>query len=207
MMSENQKYNGLSPADYANFLPISQVMDFGIKELWSTTPRIAGPAFTVQLSPGDHLMMHAAIYEAPAGSIIVATGSGNEFAVAGGNVCAIAQRRGIQGFIIDGVIRDIEEIRASQFPVFARGVVPSPGAKKVITPLNQRVSCAGCIVNSNDMVIADEEGVVVLPHDQKQAIYDKTKTRADKEANMSLDEWQAEHYQKVSQLLNGSNLV
>jgi regulator of RNase E activity RraA len=200
-MSENEQYNALSPADYANFLPISQIMDFGVKELWSRTPRIAGPAYTVQLSPNDHLMMHAAIYEAPVGSIIVVTGSGNEFAVAGGNVCAIAQKRGIQGFIIDGVIRDLAEIRESQFPVFARGVVPIPGIKETVTPLNQRIFCAGCVVNPNDMIVADEEGIVVLPKEQKQTIYDKAKVRADKEAAMSLDEWQTEHQNKVSQLL------
>lgn len=203
-MLENEQYNGISPADYANFLPISQVLDFGIKALWPGTPRIAGPAFTVQLSPGDHLMMHAAIYEAPAGSIIVVTGSGNEFAVAGGNVCAIAQKRGIQGFVIDGVIRDVAEIRESQFPVFARGVVPTPGAKKTITPLNRRIDCAGCIINPNDMIIADEEGVIVLPYGQKQVIYTNAKARADKEAAMSLEEWEAEHYKKVKQLLGDS---
>jgi regulator of RNase E activity RraA len=197
----NEHYLSLSPADYANFLPITQVLDFGIKELWSNTPRIAGPAFTVQLSPGDHLMMHAAIYEAPVGSIIVVTGSGNEFAVAGGNVCAIAQKRGIQGFVIDGVIRDVAEIRESRFPVFARGVVPIPGVKKTKSPLNQPIRLSGCVVNADDMVVADEEGIVVLPDAQKQAIYTKAKARADKEAGMTLDEWQEEHEQKIRQLL------
>ncbi len=201
-MSDNEQYNALSPADYANFLPITQVLDFGIKELWPNIPRIAGPAYTVQLSPGDHLMMHAAIYEAPAGSIIVVTGSGNEFAVAGGNVCAIAQKRGIRGFVIDGVIRDVAEIRESRFPVFARGVVPIPGAKKIITLLDQPIHCSGCDVNPGDMIVADEEGIVVLPYEQKQAIYDKAKVRADKEAVMTLDEWQAEHQRKVNQLLD-----
>ncbi|TDF35422.1 RraA family protein [Alteromonadaceae bacterium M269] len=200
-MSDLEQFNSLSPADYANFLPVNQVLDFGIKELWPGILRIAGPAYTVQLSPGDHLMMHAAIYEAPEGSIIVVTGSGNEFAVAGGNVCAIAQKRGIQGFVIDGVIRDVAEIRESRFPVFARGVVPIPGMKKVVTPLNQSICCAGCTVNPNDIVIADEEGVVVLPQDQKQALFDKAKARADKEANMTLDEWQAQHQKKVYELL------
>ena len=70
-------------------------MDLGINELWPQIPRIAGPAFTVQLHPNDNLMLHAAIYVAPAGSIVVVDAGNTDFAVAGGNVCAVAQKRGV----------------------------------------------------------------------------------------------------------------
>ena len=74
-------------------------------------------------------MLHAAIYRAAPGSVIVVESGDVDHALAGGNVCAVAQRNGIAGFVVDGVIRDLAEIRAMRFPVFARGVIPIPGSK------------------------------------------------------------------------------
>lgn len=201
-MIDHKKYASLSPADYANFLDREQIMDFGIKELWPQTPRIAGEAFTVQLAAGDHLMLHAAIYEATENSIIVADGVDNNFAVAGGNVCAIAQRRGITAFVIDGVIRDLAEIRENKFPVFARGILPIAGKKKTVTPLNTPITCGGVRVNPGDLIVADEEGIVAVPKDQMDSVFEKAKERADKEAITSLDDWQATHHKKVQEILN-----
>jgi hypothetical protein len=75
-----------------------------------TTPRVAGPAFTVRCPPGDNLMLNAGIHRADRGSVIVVEADDVDYAVASGNVCAVAQRRGIAGFVIDGVIRDLAEV-------------------------------------------------------------------------------------------------
>lgn len=187
---------------YAEALARHHFMDYGIKPLWQPMPRLAGPAFTVQLAPNDQLMFHAAIYEAPPGSVIVAAGSGDEFAVAGGNVCAIAQSRGIAGFVIDGVIRDIGEIRAMQLPVYARGVVPVPGVKQTVSPLQTEIHCGGARVNSGDMLIADEDGIIVLPQAEQDAFLAIAKARLAKEESLSLDEWQAQHKAKIDEKLN-----
>ena len=77
---------------------------------------MAGPALTVKAPPGDNLMLHAAIYRAPAGSVIVVEAGDVDYAVAGGNVCAVAQKNGIAGFVVDGVIRDLAEVREKRFP-------------------------------------------------------------------------------------------
>src|SRR5919204_2527167 len=119
----------------ADVLERRQVMDAGIRPLWAG-PRIAGPAFTVRCPPGDNLMLHAAIHRAEPGSVIVVESGDVDYALAGGNVCAVAQRRGIAAFVLDGLIRDLAEIRELRFPVFARGVIPIPGAKAVTEPLN-----------------------------------------------------------------------
>ena len=201
-------YASVSPCDYADGLPREQFMDYAIKPLWHNIPRMAGTAFTVKCAPGDHLMLHAAIYEAKPGDIIVCEAD-DRFAVSGGNVCAIAQQRGIAGFVIDGVIRDIAEVREARFPVFARGVCPKPGAKKVNTPLNQPITCGGVTVNSGDIIVADEEGIAVLPKEQAQQIYEIGLQRRDKDAAMTLEQWQAKHEQTVQQKLKeaiqGSN--
>ena len=197
-----EKFATIAPTDYAGALKRESFMDFGIKALWQPIPRISGPAYTVEMAPGDNLMLHAAIYDAPVGSVIVAKANSMDFAVVGGNVCAIAQKRGIAGLVIDGLIRDIKEVREASFPVFARGVIPMPGIKKEVLPLNTPITCGGINVNSGDIIVADEEGIAVIPKDNAQAIYTQAKNKADKEATLSLDEWEANHYKIVQKHLN-----
>jgi hypothetical protein len=106
-MQDLDAFANLSPTTLADVLERDRVMDIGIRPLWPGAPRIAGQAYSVRCPPGDNLMLHAAIYRAPAGSIIVVQAGDCDFAVAGGNVCAVAQNRGIAGFVVDGVIRDL----------------------------------------------------------------------------------------------------
>ena len=196
------KFSRLAPTDYAGPLKRENFMDFNLKALWQPIPRISGPAYTVKMAPGDNLMLHAAIYQAPIGSVIVADTGSLDFAVAGGNVCAIAQKRGIAGFVIDGLIRDIKEVREAKFPVFARGVIPMPGIKKEILPLNETITCGGVTVEPGDIIVADEEGVAVIPKNKAEDIYTKAKNKADQEAKMSLEEWEANHRQIVKKHLS-----
>src|SRR3954454_18689366 len=100
----------------ADVLGRGRVVALPIRPLWPYE-RIAGPAFTVRCPPGDNLMLHAAIYRAEPGSVVVVESGDVDNALAGGNVCAVAQRRGITGFVLDGVIRDIGEVRDMRFPV------------------------------------------------------------------------------------------
>lgn len=201
-MDTFEKYRQHSPTAYADGLPREQFMDNSIKELWAQPPRIAGPAFTVKLKPGDHLMFHAAIYEAPEGSIIVADCEGDlNYAVAGGNVCGLAQKRGIKGFVIDGVIRDIEEIRDFQFPVFSRGIMAKPGKKEHINELNIPIQCGGVKVNPGDIVIADEEGIAVVPKEKSAAVLAKAAARTKSEEETSMEEWEQKHRAKIERLL------
>jgi len=200
-MKEHEVFVKHSPTAYADGLDTDQFIDSAIKPLWSIVPRIAGPAFTVPLSIGDNLMFHAAIYEAPLGSIIVAAGAGNKHAVAGGNVCAVAQKRGVAGFIIDGVIRDIEEIRDSKFPVFARGLSAKPGIKNKKLQLNVPIQCGGVWVHPGDIIIADEEGIAVVPNQQKDAVLEKASARTLREETTSLEDWEQGHRAKIEKLL------
>ena len=201
-MNDVAKFAALSPTAYADAgLGREQFMDLGIRELWPRIPRMAGPVYTVSCPPGDNLMLHAAIYRADPGAIIVVQAGDIQYAMAGGNVCATAQQRGIAGFVIDGVIRDVAEVREAEFPVFARGLSPVPGKKQTLGTLNQPITCGGVVVHPGDVVIADEEGIAVVPVAQQQEIWALTKQRADKEAAQSLAEWQANHRAKVEGLL------
>jgi 4-hydroxy-4-methyl-2-oxoglutarate aldolase len=191
----------ISPTTLADVLGRDQVMDIGIRPLWNGPGRIAGPAFTVRCSPGDNLMLHAAIYRAEPGSVIVVEAGDMDYALAGGNVCAVAQRRGISGFVIDGVIRDLAEVREMGFPVFARGVIPVPGVKGAVLPLGQPVRCGGVTVWAGDLVVADEEGVVVVPAERQEQVLRDARAKDAREAGQTLDEWEADHHAKVDAIL------
>jgi 4-hydroxy-4-methyl-2-oxoglutarate aldolase len=186
----------------ADFLAREQVMDIGIRPLWTPVPLIAGPAFTVRCPAGDNLMLHAAIYRAEPGSIIVVESGDLDYALAGGNVCAVAQRRGIAGFVLDGLIRDLGEVREMGFPVFARGVIPKPGTKNQVTPLGEPVRCGGVHVRPADLIVADEDGVVVVPHDQQEEILRQALAKAEQEDTQSLDDWEAAHRARIDQTLS-----
>jgi len=194
-------FETISPTTLADVLGHEQVMDIGIRPLWSSMPRVAGPAFTVRCPPGDNLMLHAAIYRAAPGSIIVVEAGDVDYAVAGGNVCAVAQRRGIAAFVVDGVIRDVREAREMAFPVFARGVIPIPGAKTAVVPLNVPVRCGGVEVDAGDVVVADEEGIVVVPSARLDQVLQTANAKVAKEADESLDAWEAAHRSRIERIL------
>jgi 4-hydroxy-4-methyl-2-oxoglutarate aldolase len=200
-VTDSPEFASFPPATLADILGGSQVMDIGIRPLWPDIPRVAGPAFTVRCPPGDNLMLHAAIYRAEPGSVIVVQAGDVDYAVAGGNVCAVAQRLGIAAFVIDGVIRDLAEARAMGFPVFARGVSPVAGAKSAVAPLNGRVLCGGVTVAPRDVIVADEEGVVVVPADRRDEVSADAHARLAREATETLDEWQAAHRARIERLL------
>ena len=200
-MNDYSRFRDISPTAYADALDRQQFMDIGIKEVWKPIPRIAGKAYTVKCHPGDNLMLHAAIYRAEPGAIIVVEAGTIDYAVSGGNVCAIAQKRGIAGFIVDGVIRDLAEVRQSKFPIFARGIMPKPGVKQTLGTLNQKINCGGVKVNSGDIIVADEEGIAVIPDAEEYTVYKIAQARAMKDASVTLEEWEAQHQAKIDKIL------
>ncbi|MFI9319676.1 RraA family protein [Kitasatospora aureofaciens] len=185
----------------ADVLGRAQVMDIGLRPLWSGMPRVAGPAFTVQCPPGDNLMLHAAIYRAERGSVIVVESGDLDHALAGGNVCAVAQRRGVAAFVADGLIRDLGEVRELGFPVVARGVIPIPGAKKQLGTHGAPVRCGGVLVAAGDIVVADEEGVVVVPATERATALEAARVKLAKESAETLDDWEAAHHARIEQSL------
>ncbi|KUJ70512.1 diguanylate cyclase [Streptomyces albus subsp. albus] len=200
-MSDVTGFREIPPTTLADLLGRERVMDIGIRPLWSPMPRVAGPAFTVRCPPGDNLMLHAAIHRAEAGSVIVVESGDLDHALAGGNVCAVAQRRGVAAFVADGVIRDLAEVRAMGFPVFARGVIPIPGAKAVAGPLNVPVRCGGVEVSAGDIVVADEEGVVAVPGDRREQVLRDARAKLAEEAGESLAAWEEAHRARIDAIL------
>jgi regulator of RNase E activity RraA len=200
-MDNIAEYQSISPTTLADILGREQVVEGGIRPLWSPMPRVAGPAFTVRCAPGDNLMLHAAIHRADRGSVIVVQAGDVDYAVSGGNVCAVAQRRGVAAFVVDGVIRDIAEVRDMRFPVFARGVMPVPGGKNVVEPLNEPVQCGGVTVAAGDVVVGDEEGIVVVPVARLEQVLGEARAKAAQEAGQSLEAWATSHRSRIDSIL------
>ncbi|TVZ97626.1 RraA family protein [Streptomyces sp. BK340] len=200
-MTDATEFQDIPTTTLADLLGHDQVMDIGIRSLWAPVPRIAGPAFTVSCPPGDNLMLHAAIHRAEPGSVIVVESGDLDWALAGGNVCAVARRRGVAALVADGLIRDLAEVRELGFPVFARGVIPIPGAKKAVRPLNEPVRCGGVRIEAGDVVVADEEGVVAVPAARRAEILRAARAKLAAEAAESLDDWEKAHRARIDALL------
>ncbi|GAA2234741.1 RraA family protein [Streptomyces indiaensis] len=200
-MTDVDAFTDIPTTTLADLLGRGQVMDIGIRPLWGPVPRVAGPAFTVDCPPGDNLMLHAAIHRAGPGSVVVVESGDLDYALAGGNVCAVAQRRGIAAFVADGLIRDLGEVRDLRFPVFARGVIPIPGTKSAARPLNERVRCGGVAVDAGDTVVADEEGVVVVPAARRAEVLAAARAKLAKEADETLDAWESAHRTRIDRIV------
>lgn len=136
-----------------------------VRNLTDPSLRIIGPACTVKVYPGDNLMVHKSLDIAQPGDVVVidAANSGNT-AVLGDLISTKARHRGIAGFVVDGMIRDLPAIQAlGNFPVFARGVTPIGPLHRGPGEINHAVSCGGIVVNPGDIIVGDLNGVVVVP--------------------------------------------
>lgn len=140
-----------------------KAMDYGMRPL-SESMSLMGPAFTVATPPGQNLAIHRAIAEALPGQVLVVAMSGDCRYGPFGEILALAcQHRGIAGIVLDGSVRDGSDIEALGFPVFCRGLAPSGTRKEVAGELRTSIQCGGVNVDPGDIIVADRDGVIVIP--------------------------------------------
>ena len=133
--------------------------------------KLCGPALTVRTAPGDNLLIHKAIDMAQPGDIIVVDGGGAlDAALIGDIMTRYAVTRSVAGFVIDGAVRDTEELAARDLPVFARGVSPRGPTREGPGDINVAVSIGGAVVHPGDIVVGDADGLVFVPPDQAEAV-------------------------------------
>jgi len=159
-------------------------MHCAIRPVTAPELRISGPACTVKVFPGDNLMVHKALDIAEPGDVIVIDASSSAMtAVLGDTICMKARHRGIAGFVVDGLVRDLGAIqRLGDFPVFARGVTPIGPLQRGPGEINYAVSVGGIVVTPGDVIVADLSGVVVVPSDVAPDILARLVERAPVEA-------------------------
>jgi RraA family protein len=161
MMDRLRRFPAPDVSDLLNRL---YAVDPQIRCLTSDRHQLCGPALTVKVYPGDNLMVHKALDVAERGDVVIVDASGSHMnAVLGDLVCTKAKHRGIAGFIIDGLVRDLPSIQALDFPVFARGTTPIGPLHRGPGEINYAICCGGVVVNPGDVVLADAMGVVVVP--------------------------------------------
>jgi RraA family protein len=137
----------------------------------SPSMRSAGPALTVEVRPGDNLMIHAAMAIAKPGDVIVVDGKGDlSSALMGEIMCQQCAAIGVAGVVIDGAVRDSEALRELGLPVYAAGLNPNGPTKFVPGRLNHPISIGGVTVHAGDLVVADADGVTVIERDKAAAM-------------------------------------
>ena len=134
--------------------------------------RLCGPVCTVHVYPGDNLMVHKALDIAKPNDIVVVDAHGVRGinAVLGDTICTKAKHRGIAGFVVDGLVRDMPGIEHLDLPVFARGTTPVGPLHRGPGDINYTISCGGAVVNPGDVMVADISGIVVIPRESAKDI-------------------------------------
>lgn len=146
---------------------------------------LEGPAFTVLCGPRDNLALHHAIDQAPAGSVLVcSTGGWHDAGYLGDVMARAATVRGLAGLVIDGCVRDLADLGAGTFPVFARGLSIRGTTKDPLLPagLGVRLRFPAVDVDPGDLVVGDGDGVVVIPAARAEEVRRLAADREDKEA-------------------------
>lgn len=133
--------------------------------------KLAGVALTVRTRPGDNLMLHKAIDMAEPGDVIVVDGGGDLTSALMGEIMLYhAVERGVAGFVINGAVRDADEIRETNLPFYAAGVTHRGPYKDGPGEINVPIGIGGMVIAPGDLVLGDGDGVLALPQDDAEAI-------------------------------------
>lgn len=153
-----------SPAQVADCMSRLGAMDAGIRPVWNS-PRTIGAAITVWCHAGDNLMLHKALSLAAPGDIVVMNTQGTGNSGFGELLATSAQRIGVRAVIVDGTVRDAAALEAMGLPVYARGLCPNGCNKDGPGEVGAIIACGGVAVRSGDVILADRDGVTVVPLD------------------------------------------
>ncbi len=169
--------------DISDLLNRMYALNPAIHCLTGCANRLWGPACTVRVFPGDNLMVHKVLDIVRPGDVVVVDAGGSTMnAVLGDLVCTKAKHRGVAGFIVDGLVRDLPGLMEVGLPVYARGTTPIGPLHRGPGEINFPISCGGTIVNPGDVIVADLAGIVAVPRDVVADVLQRLRTHKARQA-------------------------
>lgn len=168
---------------FADVMTSNNVMDYRMKPVNYSEP-LVGRVRTVSLPKGDNLFLHHAIYQVEPDDIIVVDGQDyKEAAYLGELMAGAAEALGIKGIVIDGFVRDKQELGQLKIQIYAKGFLPSGPSKEGPGSFDTTITCAGAMAAPYDYIVADEDGVVIIPRGDAEEIVEKAENKLVYELN------------------------
>lgn len=172
-----KRLENLNTTLLADGMDYENVMDFKIQPV-NYKNIIVGKARTISAYPGDNLFIHYAIYEANPGDILVVDGKGAVDSAYIGNLMATtAEALGIKGIIIDGLVRDKGDLSNRDIQIYSKGFTPKGPRKNGPGSFDHTIQCGGVVVKPNDYIVADEDGVIVIPNEDVEKYIKKAEEK------------------------------
>lgn len=162
---------------FSDVIDMDNAMDYKIKPV-NFKESLVGRIRTVSLPPGDNLYLHHAIYQSNPGDILVVDGKGYQKAAYLGDLMAsAAQKAGIKGIIIDGLVRDKKDLNSMDIQIYSMGFISAGPRKDGPGLFDETITCGGVVASTNDYIVADEDGIVIIPQGIVKQVVEKAEKK------------------------------